>query len=278
MKHKILFLYLVLFSVALFHHDTLNAQIRRKPITPDLGTQGLPTNTPAPAEVNTAPASLPPIIIKQESERKEVSIRKPDKGNFTVEGLLQFSFGDEPLMLKFTELKGRFFATDKMAYRGTLGFDIGSQTNDFIDNKNTASYTISNQLIRAGGGVEVHVKSSKRLSPYYGGEGLIILETKKTTGTNTNDLKTYNLGAGYQSDYAYTGVYLGGLAGLDCYITSDLYIGFEIGLGVTSYSTITVGERTTLRGTTVTESNVVNGRGTQLGLRYSQGIRVGFKL
>jgi hypothetical protein len=277
MKHKILILQLVLFSLALFCHNALNAQIRRKPITPDLGTQGLPSNTPAPAEVNTAPASLPPIIIKQESEHKEVPIRKPVKGNFTAEGLLQFSFGDEPLMLKFTEIKARFFATDKLAYRGTLGFDIGSQTNDFIVDKNTASYTISNQSIRAGGGVEVHLKSSKRLSPYYGGEGLILLHTQKTSGTNTNDLKTYSLGAGYQSDSSYTGIYLGALAGLDCYITSDLFIGFEIGLGVTSFSTVTIGERTTLRGTTVTESNVVNGRGTQLGLRYSQGIRVGFK-
>lgn len=257
----------------------LSGQIRRKPITPDLSTQGLPQNnkTETKTEAAAVPASLPPIVIKQEESTKEVIIRKAEKGDFTAEGLLQLSFGNEPIMIKFNDIKARYFYSNQLVYRGTLGFVIGSQTNDITDNKNMASYTIARQNIRAGGGVEFHVKASKRLSPYYGAEGLILLESYKISSVNTDDLKTYSLGAGYQKDSTFTGVYLGGLAGLDYYLTSDIYMGIELGLGVTSFSSTLVGERKTMRGVTTSESNVVNGRGNRLDIRYSPGIRVGFK-
>jgi hypothetical protein len=270
-----------LFLIIVFLCTPSQAQIRRKPITPDLSNQGIPNSTKTETKIdnsNTPPASLPPIIIKQDEGNKEVIIRKADKGDFTVEGVLQLSLGgSEPIMLKFPEIKGRYFTNQTLAYRGTLGFDIGSQTNDITDNRNMASYTISTQNIRAGGGVEIHVKASKRFSPYYGGEGLILLQSYKITSVNTDDLKTYSLGAGYQKDSTFSGVYLGGLAGLDYYLNSDVYIGFELGLGVTSFSSTLVGERKTMRGVTTSESNVINGRGNRLDIRYTPGIRVGFK-
>lgn len=279
MKNKFLFLQITLFILSIWGVGDLHSQIRRKPITPDLNTGGLPQTAPTnntPSN-NDAPATLPPIVIKQENERKEVVIRKPEKGDFTVEGLLQLSFGEAPIMLRFPEIKGRFFAANNLAYRGTVGFEIGSQTSDFTDNRQTASYVVSQQSIRAGGGVELHIKSSKRISPYYGAEGLILVNSNKITGTNTDDLKTYTLGGGYQKDSSFTGIYLGALAGLDYYLSSDIYMGFELGVGVTSFSTTVVGERKTLRGTTISESNVVSGRGNSIGIRYSPGIRVGFK-
>jgi len=280
MKYQSLFRAFVIAGLFLFIKMDLQAQIRRKPITPDLTSGAVPqqnNNNPSTANNNEAPASLPPIVIKQENEQKEVIIKKAEKGNFTVEGLLQLSFGEAPIMIKFPEIKARYFAGQQLAYRGVIGFDIGSQTFDVTDNKQMASYTISEQNIRAGGGVELHLKSNKRLSPYYGGEAQIILNTYKISSTNTDDLETYSLGAGYQKDSSLSGVYLGGLAGLDYYLNSDFFIGFELGVGITSYSTTTIGERKTMRGVTVSESNVVNGRGNRIDLRYSPGIRFGFK-
>ncbi len=280
MKQNPFVLCLVLFTFAISSVGNVYAQIRRKPITPDLNPQTTPALS-APSNNtnlnNNAPVSIPPIIIKQENESKDIVIRKPEKGSITAEGLMQISFGEAPIMIKFPEIKGRYFATNKLAYRGTLGFTLNSQTLEFVDNKQTASYVISNQVITAGGGVEMHVKSSKRISPYYGAEGLILLNSQKISGTNTDDIKTYNLGAGYQRDSTYTGIYMGALAGLDYYLSSDIFIGFELGMGLSSYSTTLVGERKTMRGVLVSESNVVTGRGTGIGLRYSQGIRIGLK-
>lgn len=283
MKFKLTILQLVFVIMALTQTSELSAQIRRKPITPNLNAGGItPGNTPAnttnTTPTNEAPANMPPIVIKQENEKKEIVIRKPDKGNFTVEGLLQLSFGGTtPIMLQFPEIKARFFPSKTLAYRGTVGFNIGSETSEITANRQIATYTVSKQSIRAGGGVEVHVKGSRRFSPYYGAEGFIFLETNKINGVNTDDLKTYSLGAGYQRDSSVSGIYLGTLAGMDYYLSSEVFIGFELGVGINSYSTTVVGERKTMRGVTVSESNVVAGRGNSIGFRYSPGIRVGFK-
>jgi hypothetical protein len=255
------------------------SQIKRTPITPDLTGQGVPQkpNTEVKNETPNTPVALPPIIIKQDDNPKEIIIKKPQKDNITIEGLLQLSFGNEPIMIKFPELKGRYFATEALAYRGTFAFEMGSNTQDIVDGRNTANVNTAVQNIKAGGGVELHLKAGKRISPYYGGEALILMSSTTVTGTNTDNLKTYTQNAGYVSDSTVTGIYLGALAGLDYYVNSDFYVGFEVGLGVTSYSGSKVGERTTLRGQMIQEKDVVNLRGNSINMRYVQGIRIGFK-
>jgi len=256
-----------------------NAQIKRKPITPDISNQGVPQipDTEVKTNLNNPPSSYPPIIIKQEENIREIVIKKPQKDDITIEGLLQLSFGNEPIMLKFPELKGRYFNTESLAYRGTLAFELGTNNQDLIDGRNTLNVKTTVQNITAGGGVEFHVKSSKRVSPYYGAEALIIMNSTKINGTNTDNLRNYSLNSSYLSDSSTTGIYLGALAGLDYYLSSEFYFGIEVGLGLTSYTNSKVGERTALRGQTITEKDVSSGGGTLIGHRFIQGIRVGFK-
>jgi hypothetical protein len=61
----------------------------------------------APAEnaANSAAQPAPqPIIIQQNSDKKEIVINKPKKGDLLIEGLAQISFGDDPMMIRFAGL------------------------------------------------------------------------------------------------------------------------------------------------------------------------------
>lgn len=265
--------------------NSLNAQIRRKPITPNLSGQGIatpksgtnPLATPNDEKESKGLKEIPPIIIKQDESKKEIIIKKPEKGSITVEGIAQISFGDKPIGIAFEELRGRYFASDKMAYRALVGFSVESFNEVLLDGVNRMPVLTNQQNIRAGGGVELHRPGSKHLSPYYGAEGYIIMNSNKMTVSNTRDMQKYEQGASYLQDSTVSGVYLGALAGLDYYITSDFYIGTEIAIGFSSLQRSITGERISANGNVISQTNDRSGGGVVMGISYINGIRVGYK-
>ena len=271
------------------------SQIGRKPITPDLSGAGatgpgsMTTTKPAgfgenqnPTEkpsVNAIPNNTPPIIIQQPSKSEEVMISKPRKDNILVEGVLELSFGNNPIGINFTELKGRYFATNEMAYRARINAHIESLNKEIQGGKLfVGTVTNSTQNISAGGGIEIHVDGSKRVSPYYGAEALIILNSTKITGNNTNDAESYSEGYSYSREDQTSGIYFGALAGLDYYLSSDFYLGTEIRFGFSSLRVSGVGETVSLNGVVVAGSaDPYSGGGIKINTDFTRGIRMGYK-
>lgn len=285
MKRYCIFLIVFLASLGV---NQLHSQIRRKPITPDLGSQGIPqANNPLSRnnalsnknndKSESTPKEIPPIIIKQNDGKKEIIIKKPEKGNITVEGIAQISFGESPIGIRFDELRGRYFASKNMAYRALIGFSMESFNETLMDGKERMPCVTSTQNINAGGGIELHRPGSKHLSPYYGAEGYIIMHSTRMTVSNTRDLVQYEKGYTYFQDSTVSGIYMGAVAGMDYYITSDFYIGTEIRMGFSSVQRSVTSERITLSNNVVSQTNDRSGGGITMGITYVNGIRVGYK-
>lgn len=271
------------------------SQIGRKPITPDLSGAGatgpgsMTTTKPTGFGENennanqtgspTTPINTPPIIIQQPAKSEEVIISKPRKDNILVEGVFELSFGDKPVGINFSELKGRYFATNQMAYRARINAQIESLNKEIQGGKlGIGTVNNSTQNISAGGGIEIHIDGSKRISPYYGAEVLIIMNSTKVTGNNTDDAESYRESYTYSKEEQSSGIYFGALAGLDYYLSSDFYIGTEIRFGFSSLRVSGVGETISLNGVIVAGSaDPYSGGGLKIGTDFTRGIRIGYK-
>lgn len=266
------------------------AQIGRKPITPDLSAQPITPNFQKTTPIgdisnsnnnsNSSQNSTPqPIIIQQNNEQKEIIIEKPKKGDLLIEGLAQVSFGEEPIMIRFDDIKLRLFNEDSRVYR------VRGIINTTTENRTYEEYRgqlvelkITNQDIHGALGIEFHLKSkNKRLSPYYGGEAMLIMQTQGIVGNNTDDGKNFRFQYTYTEKTSRTGIYAGAFAGLDYYLNSDIYLGTEIQGGIAAINIINSG-KTIGQGNGII-SQVGNYSGTELSLKfnYSPGIRIGYK-
>jgi hypothetical protein len=173
----------------------------------------------------------------------------------------------------------RYFATEKLALRGTFALANNTTTSNYFSNEvdNTGdkgTYTDKSSIWNLAIGAEYHVEGTEKISPYaavdfvYGNQKTIIDAKNATT-------------AGYMANYTRDsetpakrmGVAL--MGGLDYNFSSIFYLGGEIGVQISNY-TVGEGKTTTVMGTTTTTalSNEVK-KGTASDLIAT--VRLGFR-
>ncbi len=138
-------------------------------------------------------------------------------------------------------LRFRYFATENIAIRLSLGFSSSKTTNNFyeneIDNTGGAGTYVSRMgTTTIGIGGEYHFKGTEKLSPYAGldinfGMGKMTTEGDQTDGTTW-------VAADYseESEQKTAGFGVGLIAGTDYYFAEHFYLGVELGLGFNSYT------------------------------------------
>ena len=207
---------------------------------------------------------------------------KPEKGNFTTELQLslfsfnaKFDYYDEPVSyssgpLSMAGFRFRYFFSDKLALRTTIGFnfDHDKYSRDFDDETNYWDYKIISNGNRTeknryttfsiAPGLEYHFGDWERMSLYVGGELLFGITTSKSTVDLTSDEWYYTRLSYYEDNYVYTGMThsersieakncrygysygyqnapmtfgVNAIFGMDFYIYKGLYMGAELGLG-----------------------------------------------
>jgi hypothetical protein len=236
-------------------------------------TPAKPSNTVANTNANNNNSNNPPPTNQNNSG----PLLKAKKDNITFEGILNLQLMNQPLGIKFEEIKVRYFVSEKRAYRGR-GMITMSSVNKTITGINGESAKVyeTEQSFTLGGGVEQHIKSKNDISPYWGYELLFSINSNTVTGTNTDDATTFKKGYTYNSSNTAQAIYFGGILGMDYYLNINFYIGTEIRYG---YQSISLGnlEKSVIgpAGTTTTGESL--GTNSSLSMSYTNGIRLGYK-
>lgn len=217
---------------------------------------------------------------------------KPEAGSFTTE--LQFtpmgnlvsdvntsgmgiSGSPSPIFGLDLGFKGRYFISDNLAVRLTLGFgnttlkevDYNNPAPDHKDDEDVLKTKTSNFVIAPG--IEYHFAGFERLSPYVGAEFLF------GTLTNKTDL-TYS----YKDDYTKTkqkGTSLGInlVAGFDFYVYKGLYLGAELGFGYSSNKLKDTEYEQQVGNTTTSVTPEDYDKTTTVGFNCNPAIRLGWR-
>ncbi|RDV10688.1 hypothetical protein DXT99_26140 [Pontibacter diazotrophicus] len=163
------------------------------------------------------------------AQSAEDATLKPIAGNKTIEVGLSLNGGINGQQVRFRKFKG-----NELAYR--YGASVYYDYDKITEEANSSTFSLS-----FAPGMEKHFAGTKRLSPYIGftvplGVGRshfedATVEVKGATSTSPGNCNRNYLSAR-----------LNGLAGVDVYIIKNLYVGFEIGLGLgyTKYGDVEV--------------------------------------
>lgn len=235
-----------------------------------------PNNPPSTATptASTPNTNTPPAV----NSVAQPPFLKQKKEEITFEGILQLQIMDQPLGLIFNELKVRYFKTEKRAYRAR-GIVSMSNNNVTINGTNGKNATVIEaiQHLNLGVGFEDHFKSKNNISPYWGAEILVGLSAVKLDGLNTRDGKTFEGDYKLKSENTEVSFYLGGIAGIDYYLSSNFYIGTEIRYGYQSTNLGNVSRTVTDPNGTSSNSGASLGTNTKLEMNYTPGVRFGYK-
>ena len=210
---------------------------------------------------------------------------KQEAGDKSVELVLNpgaiFASANTPQVgLLENSIKLRSFSTETSAMRlivnlamdnGTTISNGNGTTNDIDLKTKTSQFNV---MLRPG--IEKHFASSKRLSPYVGGEATIGFQSSstKTEVIDGADKITENKTTGGDSEDGFTfGV--GVFAGVDYYFVKKFYIGAEVGYGLTYFSQATT--KTTNGADSSLDSENKNGGTFKLAPALATGnIRIGW--
>ena len=163
---------------------------------------------------------------------------------YSLEGAVNFTSA-EGMTWNAPDVRVRYFFKDNLAARVTLGYESTNEEDGDISSSSI------------GLGVEYHLEGNDKMSPYFAG-GLLIgsgSESYMDYDGNGNEItvteKSKSLGFGM-------------VAGLDYYVTENLYLGLEIGLVNFKSNTIPFGDKN-LTSTTMT---LGGGSAIRLGWRF----------
>lgn len=188
-----------------------------------------------------------------------VMAQKPTEGapmtlEGNVAGLATFGFGNaSPTNLNGTTnagttpsivapgLRFRYFATDNIAIRLSLGFSSSKTTNNFyefeVDNTGgSGSYVTKMGTTTIGIGGEYHFKGTEKLSPYAGLDINFGMGAARTEGDQSNGATWVAPDYSEKSEQKTAGFGVGLIAGTDYYFVENFYLGVELGLGFNSYT------------------------------------------
>lgn len=130
-------------------------------------------------------------------------------------------------------LKARYMNSDNSAFRGQFNLAIGSKT----EKGGGGDVTTSQTGIAIALGYEKHMAGAERLSTYFGGDVLIGYAKQSLKGSSETSASGFGFG-------------LRGVTGFDYYFIPKVYLGVELGYGLSfrSYGDVTIA------GTTVKDS------------------------
>lgn len=188
-----------------------------------------------------------------------VMAQKPTEGapmtlEGNVAGLAAFGFGNSsPTNLNGTTnggttptivapgLRFRYFATDNIAIRLSLGFSSSKTTNNFYefeaDNTGGSGTYVSRMgTTTIGIGGEYHFKGTEKLSPYAGLDINFGMGKATTEGDQSNGAAWVAPDYSEKSEQKTAGFGVGLIAGTDYYFVENFYLGVELGLGFNSYT------------------------------------------
>ncbi|MDF3028880.1 MAG: hypothetical protein K0S23_3187 [Fluviicola sp.] len=187
-----------------------------------------------------------------------VMAQKPTEGapmslEGNVNGLAAFSFGNnQPTNLNgFTSptvapivtpgLRFRYFATENIAVRVSLGFNSSKTTNNFYefeaDNSgNSGTFVSKRGTTTIGIGGEYHFAGTAKLSPYAGLDINFGMGKMTTEGDQTDGTTWVATDYAEESEQKAAGFGVGLVFGTDYYFAENFYLGVELGLGFNSYT------------------------------------------
>lgn len=216
------------------------------------------------------------------------SAQKATGGALTVEGQLSL-WG--PTQVVAPLIRARYFLTDDLAARVQLGFFTNSNTNNFAANPDgtggTGSRVRTNNFFDLRLGIEKHLGSHEKFSPYLGAEFMFGSGSAKETWTNSNDGNSYTL----NDSRTMTGNWQGGgltynpgttigfnlILGADYYVFEQLFIGAEFGYGFMSNNRPDVVIEQSVGGNT-NKTTQLGGSTSGLGMyNMNGGMRIGIR-
>ncbi len=205
---------------------------------------------------------------------------KPSSG-FTAEVNFR-PFTSTPIQVNY--LKARMFLSENMALRMGIELNSYGKTEKTVFNAGTPTQLTEETkstyfIFGLNPGIEIHMQGTDRLSPYFGAELNISMKSASTDITNkggvANKTEKYEGCWSDGSNAAYSIFGLNLLFGTDFYITKNLYLGAEMGLGFQSLSEKDI----TFTATTGGVSNsitVPGGSESNLGVNFNSAIRLGW--
>lgn len=217
-----------------------------------------------------------------------VMAQKPTEGapmslEGNVTGLATFGFmNNQPSNLNPTTNSGaaksivapglrfRYFATENIAVRVSLGFSSTKRTDNWyeneIDNSGGAGTFVSKEgTTTIGIGGEYHFKGTEKLSPYAGLDINFGMSAIRTEGDQADATGWIAPDYSSESEQKAAGFGVGLVFGTDYYFAENFYLGVELGLGFNSYtakegtaSTTVAGVTTEFKGNEAKESGFSN--------------------
>ncbi|NTW34408.1 MAG: hypothetical protein HGB12_17605 [Bacteroidetes bacterium] len=205
---------------------------------------------------------------------------KPSEG-FTAEVNFR-PFNANPISINY--LKARMFLSEKMAIR------LGLSLNTTNSSTKVAGAALSDPIQETVNkffvfglypGIEMHYGNYERLSPYFGAEINFEMKSASTTISNNGNIQNDKLECtGIWADNtnpAYTAVGFNLLTGVDFYVYKGLYMGAELGFGLSTFSFKEIKVSSTVAATSVTSTISTPGaKLSNFGVAFNPAIRLGW--
>lgn len=181
-------------------------------------------------------------------------------------------------------LRFRYFATENIAVRVSLGFSSNKTTSNFYENEadnsgGAGTFMRKQGTTTIGIGGEYHFKGTEKLSPYAGLDinfGMSKIATEGEQGNNT--LGWVAADYAEKSEQKAAGFGVGLVFGTDYYFAENFYLGVELGLGFNSYTAKEGTISTTVAGvTTETKGNEVKQSGFGNNANFGGMFRLGWR-
>ncbi len=212
--------------------------------------------------------------------------QKPTAGSSTLETQLSLNLGGDN-GFSTPEIRYRYFLKDNMAARVRLNLGTSNFTENISDgaatDKKTGTIKTSSFDLNLAVGAEKHFAGTSKFSPYYGAELMLGFGTgsNKTADGSDDGIAWTGAGDKYETSGGGTiGFGLRGVFGADYYFTDAIYVGGEMGWGLSYTSTSEQKEKSTPSGVAAVEGTISEGSSSiDTGLMNfpTTSVRLGFR-
>lgn len=206
---------------------------------------------------------------------KDPSDFKPNAGTWSTEAIFYLQTGSNALRFGLTDIKVRKFITNKTVARTRFLANVNNETTIIVGSSGNMERSIKNATFVIAPGFETHINGSKRLSPYWGMELAVGSTNYEYNLTNSVNGQSFALGGNFNSQSQ--GNYQMGanaIFGADYYITSQIFIGVELGYGFL-YQNFGTNEIQISSNGNVNNNSTPMGSNSGLNLFSNPGIRLG---
>jgi hypothetical protein len=215
----------------------------------------------------------------QTEEQAEAALAPRSNHKTAAEVQMRFGLNNGQTVVS-PYLKFRFFAKPKLAIRTGLGLMYSDSTVNFRQNPDgtgaKGTFKASNFTLLFPIGMEFHFKQSEKLSPYAGFDLSFGYGQTKGKGNEAN--ATSFIGSGYKEENTSSSITYGVnvILGVDWYFVPRLYLGTEVGFGLSGTSQMEGTSEVTIGGITTT-GTIEPSSTVAFGNNFQAGIRLGWR-